>query len=176
MKKFFKIFLCLFIFIGAPSHALAGDWWLFASTGGSNCGAVTADLTVRRTFDSIYDNDTLSIFPLVELSVNYVRRSSDIDFWGGTLSGGGLAVFNREGAWRPYVSATFGGAFLSETRFYYKNFGISFQFRSKGAVGIQFGEDFRHSIQADFAHFSNGGINAHNSGINTYCISYGFRF
>lgn len=177
MKKFLKIFLCLFVLMGAPSRALAGgDWWLFVSGGASDCSSVAADLTLRRTFDSIYDNEYLSILPLAEVSVNYVRRSSSIDFWGGSLSGGGVAVFNREGTWRPYASLTFGGAFLSETRFYYKNFGISFQFRTKGAAGIQFGEDFRHSIQADFTHFSNGGINENNSGINTYCISYGFRF
>lgn len=176
MKKFLKIFLCLFVFIGAPSQAFCGDWWLFASAGASDCRSVTGDLTLRRTFDSLYDNEYFSILPLAEVSVNYVRKNSDNDFLGGTLSGGGLVLFNREGAWRPYLSATFGTAFFSETKFADKNFGISFQFRSKGALGIQFGEDFRHSIQIDYAHFSNAGLDNHNSGINTYCISYGFCF
>lgn len=176
MKNFLKIFLCLFVLIGAPSQAFCGDWWLFVSGGASDCSSATGDLTVRRTFDSIYDNEYISIIPLAEVSVNYVRQDSEDNFWGGTLSGGGLIVFNHDGWWRPYISGTFGTAFLSETEFDDKNFGISFQFRSKAGLGIQFGEDFRHSLQVDIAHFSNAGLDSHNSGINTYCISYGFRF
>lgn len=176
MKKFFKIFLCLFVLIGAPSQAFSGEWWLFVSGGASDRQSAAADLTLRRTFDAVYENEELSILPLVEISANYIRKNSNNDFWSGTLSGGGLAVFNREGIWRPYASLTFGGAFFSETEFDDKNFGISFQFRSKAGLGIQFGEDFRHSLQVDIAHFSNAGLDSHNSGINTYCISYGFRF
>ena len=54
--------------------------------------------------------------------------------------------------------------------------GCLFQFRSKGSVGLRFGDMFRHSIQFDVAHFSNAGLGSHNSGFNTYGLTYGFRF
>ena len=54
--------------------------------------------------------------------------------------------------------------------------GCNFQFRTKGSAGIRFGESYRHDVQVDVAHFSNAGLNNHNSGFNTYGVSYGFRF
>ena len=48
-------------------------------------------------------------------------------------------------------------------------------FYGNGA-GIRFGESYRHDVQVDVAHFSNAGLNNHNSGFNTYGVSYGFRF
>ncbi|MDE5681108.1 MAG: acyloxyacyl hydrolase [Mailhella sp.] len=105
-------------------------------------------MTLRKTFDCIYENDMFFLYPLAEVSLHYWRHSSDADDFGGTLAGGGTAVFKRDGIWRP----------------------------SKIGAGIQFGENFRHSVQFDFAHFSNAGINDHNSGINTCCVSYGFQF
>ncbi len=173
LKKIFLVLgLCCFI----PSQAFSGEWWLFASVGTGDCKSAVIDMTLRKTFDCIYENDMFFLYPLAEVSLHYWRHSSDADDFGGTLAGGGAAVFKRKGMWRPYLSATFGGSLLSDTRFYDKNFGMSFQFRSKAGAGIQFGENFRHSVQFDFAHFSNAGISDHNSGINTYCVSYGFRF
>ena len=173
LKKIFLV-LCLCCFI--PSQAFSGEWWLFASVGTGDCKSAVIDMTLRKTFDCIYENDMFFLYPLAEVSLHYWRHSPDADDFGGTLAGGGTAVFFFFCMWRPYLSAAFGGSFLSDTRFDDKNFGMSFQFRSKAGAGIQFGENFRHSVQFDFAHFSNAGISDHNSGINTYCVSYGFRF
>ena len=65
---------------------------------------------------------------------------------------------------------------LSDNKIASHSLGCNFQFRTKGSAGIRFGESYRHDVQVDMAHFSNAGLNNHNSGFNTYGVSYGFRF
>lgn len=91
LKKIFLVLsLCCFI----PSQAFSGEWWLFASVGTGDCKSAVIDMTLRKTFDCIYENDMFFLYPLAEVSLHYWRHSSDADDFGGTLAGGGAAVFN----------------------------------------------------------------------------------
>lgn len=176
--KNFKLvsFLLFFLLLGLPCSAFCGEWWVFAGAGLGDSDSSVGDITLRRTFDSVYENDTLMLLPLAEVSVNYWHHNSEDNLFGGTLSGGLWMIFRSEQSWRPYLSATVGGSLISENNIGSKRLGQSFQFRSKGAVGIQFGQDFRHSLQVDFAHYSNGGMNDDNTGFNAFAVSYGYRF
>lgn len=159
-----------------PEYAAANDWWVFAGAGIGTEDAAVGDLTLRTTFDSFYENDWLSVQPLAELSLNYWHHDSDDELLGATLSGGLLVVFQREGWWRPYISGTFGGSMQGGMSIGTHDLGQHFQFRSKGALGVQFGETFRHSLQVDASHFSHAHMNSDNDGFNMFMVSYGFRF
>ena len=171
-----QVLLVCCLVLSLASSAVAGEWGLFVGAGGGNCESVTGDVSLQHRFEPLYESSGLMLYPAVELSVHVWRHSSDEETLGGTLAGGFVLVFPREGAWRPYVSATLGGSFLSDDDFGSHDLGGIFQFRSKGALGIQFGRDYRHSIQVDAAHFSNAGFHDRNSGFNMFGCSYGFRF
>lgn len=175
-----KIVLCVMavccLAVYHADYAQANDWWIFVGAGTGTEDAAVGDLTLRTTFDSFYENDWVSVQPLAEISLNYWHHDSDDEIVGGTLSGGLLVVFQREGWWRPYVSGTFGGRMQGGHIIGTHDLGQSFQFRSKAAVGVQFGETFRHSLQLDAAHFSHAHMNNDNDGFNMFMVSYGFRF
>lgn len=170
-------FMVMSLAMVRPASSLANDWWIFVGAGTGTEDAAVGDLTLRTTFDFFnYENDWISIQPLAELSLNYWHHNSDDEILGGTLSGGLLLVFPREGWWRPYISGTFGGSFQGGTSIGTHDLGQHFQFRSKAALGVQFGETFRHSLQIDAAHFSHAHMNNDNDGFNMFMVSYGFRF
>ncbi len=171
-----RVLSAFFIALCMVSSAEAGDWWVFLGAGGGNGESVTGDVGLRRTFSPLYENDAMALSPLAEVSASVWRHDADDEIWSGGASVGLLLVFYREGCWRPYASATVGGVVLSGDRFGTHDMGGRFQFRSKGVLGVQFGEDFRHSLQLDAAHISNAGIYGSNSGFNVFGVSYGFRF
>ena len=158
------------------SSARAGDWWLFVGAGRGNCESVTSDVGLRRMFSPLYKSEAMVLAPLVETSAMLWRHNSEEEAWGGGASAGLMLILYREGFWRLYLSGTVGGFVLSEDEFGTHDMGGLFQFRSKGSLGVQLGEKFRHSLQLDAAHISNAGIYDRNSGFNTFGISYGFRF
>lgn len=162
--------LCLFC---APSFA--GEWSVALGLNGGDSDTITGDLGLRYTLDPFYGNGTLEIRPLIECAGVYWKRDHEA-IWGGGIAGGAVIDFWREGSWRPYLAGTLGGFLLSDNTIASHDLGCNFQFRTKGSAGIRFGESFRHDVQIDVAHFSNAGLNSHNSGFNTYGVSYGFRF
>lgn len=162
--------LCLFCI-----PCFAGEWSVSLGMNGGDADTITGDLSLRYTLNPFYGNDMLEIRPLIECAGVYWKRDHDT-IWGGGIAGGAVVDFWREGSWRPYVSGSFGGFMLSDNKIASHSLGCNFQFRTKGSAGIRFGESYRHDVQVDVAHFSNAGLNNHNSGFNTYGVSYGFRF
>ena len=162
--------LCLFCI-----PCFAGEWSVSLGMNGGDADTITGDLSLRYTLNPFYGNDMLEIRPLIECAGVYWKRDHDA-IWGGGIAGGAVVDFWREGSWRPYVSGSFGGFMLSDNKIASHSLGCNFQFRTKGSAGIRFGESYRHDVQVDVAHFSNAGLNNHNSGLSTYGVSYGFRF
>lgn len=62
---------------------------------------------------------------------------------GRRVAAGVTAEFRREGAWRPYLSGSFGTFLLSADRIGTHRLGGHFQFRSRASAGIRFGEGLR---------------------------------
>ena len=143
----------------------AGEWSVSLGMNGGDADTITGDLSLRYTLNPFYGNDMLEIRPLIECAGVYWKRDHDA-IWGGGIAGGAVVDFWREGSWRPYVSGSFGGFMLSDNKIASHSLGCNFQFRTKGSAGIRFGESYRHDVQVDVAHFSNAGLNNHNSGFN----------
>ena len=140
--------LCLFCI-----PCFAGEWSVSLGMNGGDADTITGDLSLRYTLNPFYGNDMLEIRPLIECAGVYWKRDHDA-IWGGGIAGGAV----------------------SDNKIASHSLGCNFQFRTKGSAGIRFGESYRHDVQVDVAHFSNAGLNNHNSGFNTYGVSYGFRF
>lgn len=176
LKRSAKVLPALVVALGMTASAEAGDWWMLFGAGLGNCESVTGDVGVRRTFSPLYEGESWELTPLAEVSAMLWHQNSEENVWSGGVSAGLMMTAHREGVWRPYVSGTVGGFLLSDDEFGTHDMGGRFQFRSKGALGVQFGEAFRHSLQLEAAHVSNAGIYDENSGFNTFGMSYGFRF
>ena len=159
----------------AWTPAEAGEWDLLLGFNWGDSSTLNGDLTLRRSFDPLYAGDVIEISPFVEGSGVYWHNDED------SIVGAGAAVgltvsFWRTGAVSPFIAGSFGGFLLSDDTISSRDLGCLFQFRSKGSIGLRFGNLFRHSIQFDVAHFSNAGLSSHNAGFNTYGVAYGFRF
>ena len=176
IQKVSVFFAVVVFFALCPHYAQAGNWSLWTNVGAGDSSSITGDITLRYAFSPLYQNSSIKLRPLGEASAVYWQHETDNDEWGGGLSVGLQLVFFRNGSWRPYFSGVIGGFLVSDNDFGSQHLGGVFQFRSKAALGFQFGQDFKHRIQIDAAHFSNAGIYDRNSGFNTFGISYGFRF
>ena len=112
--------------------------------------------------------------PILEAPGVYWQNTCDSI--AGGLSFGLIVNFWREGSWHPYISGSIGGFILPNNRMGSHDLGCNFRFRTKGSLGISLGQERRHGVQVDVAHFSNAGLGSSNSGFNVFGVSYGFRF
>ena len=170
--------IILFVVTGlalALAPAQAGEWNCSLGVSWGDASTINGDLTLRRLIDPLYSGENIEIRPLVEMSGIYWHNDDD-DILGGGVSAGLLISFWQTGTVSPFIAGSFGGFLISDDTIGNRDLGCLFQFRSKGSVGLRFGDMFRHSIQFDVAHFSNAGLGSHNSGFNTYGLTYGFRF
>jgi hypothetical protein len=170
-----KICLCALLLLGSNSHLGAADTSLGLSVAGGDRGSLAYDLSAQMAFSPWIANEYLSLSPLVGVSAFLWDNSND-SLWGGVLSLGLRLDLGASDVFRPYLAATFGPALLSQTSFDDLDLGSALQFRSQAILGISFGPGLRHSLQASYSHYSNGGITEDNSGYDTWGLSYGFTF
>ena len=102
-----SLMLTAFCTLGAASPSAAGDWSVFAGLGGGDCRSLTADFSLRHTLDPLHENSVLELRPLLEASGTVWKKSAE-HIWGAGVAAGVTAEFRREGAWRPYLSGSFG--------------------------------------------------------------------
>lgn len=79
---------------------------------------------------------------------------------------------------RPYITASFGPTYLSDTQFGAQVQNTHVAFQSLLGVGMEIGDN-KHSIDINFHmdHFCNAGLAAPNEGINImYIVSIGYQF
>lgn len=167
--------LALPLFFPAPHSACAEDWSLNLTAAHGEESSQAYDLYLQYTFDHIYSNDTISIKPLVSSGISLWERPGQ-EVWGFNLNGGLILEFSGNDKWRPFIAGTFGIAVISAENFNDLKLGQHEQFRSRGSVGINFGENFRHMLKCDITHYSNGSLSSDNSGYNTIGLSYGYTF
>ena len=182
MKRL-KLMAAVSIFLtglACAGEALAGE----ATASGTTIGVAVAggenssqayDLYVTQVLEPFLGNETISLNPLLEAGLQAWDRS-DKTVWGANGNLGlGVYLF-PEGDVRPFVMGTFGYAHISGKTFGNRNLGTHSQFRTRGSLGIDFGEDCRHTFKINFTHYSNGGMAHDNDGYNTIGGSYGFTF
>lgn len=161
--------------ICAPVKARASETTVGAAVAYGEQSSQAYDLYVTHTFRPWLEGENAALRPLVEAGLQVWERS-DRTVWGGNANIGLLLRFFENGSVRPFIAGTFGVAQLSADTFGRLDLGTHTQFRSRGSIGVDFGEGLRHTIRCNVTHYSNAGMSGKNDGYNTLGLSYGLTF
>lgn len=69
-----------------------------------------------------------------------------------------------------------GVSLVNDTRFAGKDIGSHYQFEDRLGLTVDLGEDLTQSISLRYMHYSNGGLNSKNPGVDFLNMSYAFNF
>lgn len=69
-----------------------------------------------------------------------------------------------------------GISLVEDTRFAGKDIGSHYQFEDRLGLAVDFGEDHSHSVALRYMHYSNGGLNSKNPGLDFLNLSYAYSF
>lgn len=69
-----------------------------------------------------------------------------------------------------------GVSLVEDTRFAGKDIGSHYQFEDRLGLVTDFGENMNHSVALRYMHYSNGGLNDHNPGVDFLNVSYAVYF
>lgn len=165
------LFLCLCAATAAASTSVG----LNVSRGSGDSTAFS--LNLMQKYDSWLDSSLFSLTPLAEIGGHvWVPDDDGSSVWGLYLAPGLRFSLFTEANLRPYLEGSVGGALNTKKKIDNRRLGSNVLFRSRGSVGISFGDGFRHKIQGDYINYSTWGLTDNDSGYNTYGISYGYSF
>lgn len=69
-----------------------------------------------------------------------------------------------------------GVSLVNDTKFAGKDIGSHYQFEDRLGLAIDVGKDLKQSIALRYMHYSNGGLNSRNPGVDFLNISYAYEF
>lgn len=81
-------------------------------------------------------------------------------------------VFGNPIRWEAGI----GVSVLEDTMFAGKDMGTHFQFEDRIGVNMKFGEQQNHTVALRYMHYSNGGLDSENPGIDFISLSYSAQF
>ncbi len=140
-----------------------------------NDSAMAYTLQVRQAYEPWIGNSAVELKPIAELA-GFVWTKSDDTVGGVSLAPGLMLTLFSNASFQPYLSGSVGGAAITDDKLHNRDLGSHFLFKSKAALGVEFGESLRHRIQGEYTNYSNWGLSDTNDGFNTYGISYGYSF
>lgn len=90
-------------------------------------------------------------------------------------------VFSKEltkmqGRYPLSVELGIGISAVADTRFAGRNIGSSFQFEDRLGLSLAFGKSLKQTASLRYMHYSNGGLNEQNSGLDFVSLSYSYHF
>ncbi|MDN3385170.1 acyloxyacyl hydrolase [Pseudoalteromonas sp. APC 3358] len=69
-----------------------------------------------------------------------------------------------------------GVSLVNDTRFAGKDIGSHYQFEDRLGLSMDFGENLEQNVSVRYMHYSNGGLNTKNPGVDFLNFSYAFTF
>ncbi|WP_460314946.1 acyloxyacyl hydrolase [Aliiglaciecola aliphaticivorans] len=69
-----------------------------------------------------------------------------------------------------------GISMVDDTHFAGKDIGSHYQFEDRLGLVVDFGKNLKQSVSVRYMHYSNGGLNSNNPGVDFLNISYAFKF
>lgn len=135
-------------------------------------------LNVTQKYSPWVDNENFEITPLAELGAHLwvPDDGDDNNVFGGYLAPGLRIALHTSAPIQPFLEGSVGGAVNSEEEIDKRDLGSHVLFRTRGTVGVSFGDDYRHRVQGDYVHYSTWGLTSTNDGYDTYGVSYGYNF
>ena len=162
----------------AASSAFAATTSVGVNISRGQSDSMAYSLNITQLYEPWVSNGVCELAPLAELGGHaWVDDDSDVDtVWGAYLAPGLRFTLFTDKSIRPYVEASVGGAVNSERKMDDRNFGSNALFRTRGSVGVNFGEGQNHRIQGDYINYSTWGVTDKDDGYSTYGMSYGYSF
>lgn len=175
LKTLFAVILLLFM---PASPVLAAGTTIGADVARGDSDSMAYSLRISQKYAPWISNSLFELGPLAEVGGHaWVDNKDDVDtVWGGYLTPGLYMTLFTDAPVQPFLSGSVGGAVNSKDRLDERNLGSHVLFRTRGSVGLSFGDDYRHSIQGNYTHYSTGGLTDKNDGYSTYGMSYNFSF
>lgn len=135
-------------------------------------------INIGQRYEPWFESGLFSFTPFAELGGHvWVPDDSDSDtVWGAFLAPGLRLTLFTDSPIQPYLEGSIGGTINSKKKMDDRKLGSHALFRSRGSVGVSFGDNYRHRVQGDYIHYSTWGLTDDNAGYNTYGVSYGFSF
>ena len=173
-----NVFFSLLLLILSASSAYAAATSVGFDVSRGDSKSMSYSLKVAQKYAPWFSNSLFELGPSAELGGHaWVDDKSNVDtVWGAFIAPGLYLTLFTDAPIRPYISASVGGALNSEDKMDNLDFGSHVLFRTRGSVGVSFGEDYRHSVQGSYTHYSTWGITKTNDGYGSYGLSYSYSF
>ena len=155
--------------------ATAAETTVAGSVAVGESSSMAYNVNVRQTYEPWFSGEAASLQPLMELS-GFAWVGDDNTVWGASLAPGLRFTMFTTANFQPYLEGSVGGAAISDDELDSRDLGSNVLFRTKGVVGVQFGESMRHSVQGEYTNYSTWGISNTDDGYSTVGVSYGFSF
>ena len=136
---------------------------------------MTYNLSLTQLYQPLVSGSIADLSPTGEVAVHLWDGDRDTSA-GMSISPGLRLTLATDKEFSPYLGMSVGAALMSETEIDNRDVGSNLLLRTKGVVGIQFGEGQRHSIQGEYNYFTNMGLVSPNDGLSTYGGSYSYAF
>lgn len=177
MKKTLMIALLLSA-LSFQGAALAASTTIGANISRGQGDSMAYSLSISQMYEPWISTGVCELAPLAEIGAHAwdPDENDDDTVWGGDLGLGLRFTLFTDKVIRPYIEGAVGGAVNSEDSIDGRQLGSHVLFRTRGAVGANFGETYNHKVQGDVVHYSTGGLTNKNDGYTTYGVSYGYSF
>lgn len=168
MKQLLSVLVAIAMFL--PGMVSAAD--LVIAPGHSPKGGKTLRLGLAHDWDSSWmasDRGALSGYWDVGYTYWHDGRAQH------SVSIAPVLIYRFEGAgMRPYIEAGIGAALFSTTRFSRSRLGSALHFESRIGAGVELENGSRLGLRA--SHYSNGGAQPPNDGLNLFSVVYTHAF
>ena len=178
MKRRRIFFAVLLFLLSAPSPVRAAATSVGMEIGRGESDSMAYSLKIAQKYAPWFSNSVFEFGPYAEIGGHaWVDDKSYVDtVWGVFAAPGLYLTLFTDAPIRPFIATSLGGTLNSEKQMDDRKFGSYLLFRTSGNVGLSFGEEYRHTIQGNYTHFSNAGLARKNEGYSHYGVSYSYSF
>ena len=172
--SFLLALLMSLFFVTGTAYGAGTSAGFSAARGQSDSYAYS--LFLRQSYEPWLSGSIGELAPNVEIGGHAWTHDDTDTVWGAYAAPGVTFTLFTNAALQPYMGGSLGGAINSEDKVGARDLGSHALFRTKGVVGVQFGESLNHRLQGEYINYSNWGIANTDDGYSTYGVSYGYSF
>lgn len=178
MKPRHALFAVLLFLLSATPVAFAAATSVGLEIARGDSDSMAYSLKVAQKYAPWFSSSLFEIGPSAEIGGHaWVDNKSHVDtVWGAFVAPGLYFTLFTDSSIRPFVSGSLGGAINSKDHLDERNLGSNALFRTRGSVGLSFGEEYRHTVQGNYTNYSTWGLTNKNDGYSTYGLSYSYSF
>ena len=131
-------------------------------------------LSIKKDLNKYFFEKKYKYLPkYYETSLGYWKGQNSSNLYSVSFTPVFRYIFVKYYDVKPYLEAGIGGTYITKTKIEQENFGTHFQFENIIGIGFKL---YDFDISYRYMHYSNAGIDKHNSGADVNVISISYRF